>query len=130
MGEFACVPCRCTVPRDPKGCSKFPQVSKRKRASEQEREREREGHGQRKGGGRKKKGGREEKKEEKRGSRPAENRERRGRGKGLPPLGPSTPMVEGIRTPEGGRIEDQQRKRKKNVKKNSGRHWCSTEPAL
>lgn len=82
-------------------------------ACEKEKEREREG------------GERNERRRRKK--KEVRGRQRIGKeeeGKGLPPLGPSTPIVEGAHAPEGGRIEE---KNEKNVKKNSGRHRCSTE---
>lgn len=104
MGEFACVPCRCTVPRDPKGCSNFSQVGKIE--EERWRKEKKEARGQ-----------------QRIGEEPG--------GEGSPPLGPSTPTVEGSThtSAEGGRIESQE-KDEKNVEKNSGSHWCSTQLIL
>lgn len=98
MGEFACVPCRCTVPRDPKGCSRLSQVSVRE-------------------------GGREEEWEWKGGEREREKRSSRRMGRGrrsFATLGALDPNGGGGTTRTRGRKNRRPaEKDEKNVKKNS-----------
>ena len=107
MGEFACVPssCRCTMPRDPKGCcSRFSRVRRRKRARDRDEsggKRENKGKGDRNERRRRKK---------KRSSRPAKNRERRGGGR-FTTLGALDPNSRGGTRTRGRKNRRERRKK-------------------